>query len=229
MKKHFGIIAAVLASVMLLTASLTGCGSSGPTEEDAQKYVQAILDLMCTGEYDKSVKFANIEEGAEMDMRESLIDNIVEEYTQETNLGQEAKIQMRDFLVESFSKCRYTVGEAVKTDDRGETGYDVKVTVEPLKVFEGSSDALQDTIGDLISDTEKIQSLSQDELTDLVYDSLFDVLDNNIENPQYQAPEEITVHYGLIDKEHDIYGVNENEAAKIGTKLFSTEGLEMNK
>ena len=107
MKKHFGIIAAVLASVMLLTASLTGCGSSGPTEEDAQKYVQAILDLMCTGEYDKSVKFANIEEGAEMDMRESLIDNIVEEYTQETNLGQEAKIQMRDFLVESFSKCRY--------------------------------------------------------------------------------------------------------------------------
>ena len=176
MKKHFGIIAAVLASVMLLTASLTGCGSSGPTEEDAQKYVQAILDLMCTGEYDKSVKFANIEEGAEMDMRESLIDNIVEEYTQETNLGQEAKIQMRDFLVESFSKCRYTVGEAVKTDDRGETGYDVKVTVEPLKVFEGSSDALQDTIGDLISDTEKIQSLSQDELTDLVYDSLFDVL-----------------------------------------------------
>ena len=229
MKKHFGIIAAVLASVMLLTASLTGCGSSGPTEEDAQKYVQAILDLMCTGEYDKSVKFANIEEGAEMDMRESLIDNIVEEYTQETNLGQEAKIQMRDFLVNSFSKCRYTVGEAVKTDDRGETGYDVKVTVEPLKVFEGSSDALQDTIGDLISDTEKIQSLSQDELTDLVYDSLFDVLDNNIENPQYEAPEEITVHYGLIDNEHDIYGVNENEAAKVGTKLFSTEGLEMNK
>ena len=229
MKKHFGIIAAVLASVMLLTASLTGCGSSGPTEEDAQKYVQAILDLMCTGEYDKSVKFANIEEGAEMDMRESLIDNIVEEYTQETNLGQEAKIQMRDFLVDSFSKCRYTVGEAVKTDDRGETGYDVKVTVEPLKVFEGSSDALQDTIGDLISDTEKIQSLSQDELTDLVYDSLFDVLDNNIENPAYEAPEEITVHYGPRDKEHDIYGVNENEAAKVGTKLFSTEGLEMNK
>ena len=226
MKKHFGIIAAVLASVMLLTASLTGCGSSGPTEEDAQKYVQAILDLMCTGEYDKSVKFANIEEGAEMDMRESLIDNIVEEYTQETNLGQEAKIQMRDFLVDSFSKCRYTVGEAVKTDDRGETGYDVKVTVEPLKVFEGSSDALQDTIGDLISDTEKIQSLSQDELTDLVYDSLFDVLDSTIENPQYEAPEEITVHYGLVDQAGKVYGLNDEDCRALGDKLFSMEGLE---
>ena len=63
MKKHFRIIAALLASVMLMGLMLSGCGKAEPTVEDAKKYVDSTVKLLCTGEYDKSVKFSDIEEG----------------------------------------------------------------------------------------------------------------------------------------------------------------------
>ena len=43
MKKHFRIIAALLASVMLMGLMLSGCGKAEPTVEDAKKYVDSTL------------------------------------------------------------------------------------------------------------------------------------------------------------------------------------------
>ena len=50
-------------TVAVLAASmLTGCAKKLPTAEDAKNYTKAVLDLMCTGDYDHNVKIADVEE-----------------------------------------------------------------------------------------------------------------------------------------------------------------------
>lgn len=89
MKHLYKTAAALLAAAVLMTSLLTGCGASGPTEKDAKKYVKAVLDLMCTGDYDHSVTFSDVEEGDEQASRNAMIDSIVSSVAEENDLTQE--------------------------------------------------------------------------------------------------------------------------------------------
>jgi len=226
MKKRFRLLAAVLAAVITCSVLLSGCGKSAPTATDAQKYVQAVLDLMCTGDYDKSVKFADVEEGKELEMRDQMIDEMLASVSQDAGFGEDIQARFREFIVKAFASCKYTVGEPVKTDDSGKTGYDVPVTIEPLKIFAGASESLEAEMTELTSDTEKLMEMTEDEMYGVIFDALFKVLDGNLENPQYGAGEEIVVHYGLLDEKENLYGLDEEAGSRLGEKLFSMEGLE---
>lgn len=225
MKKHFRIIAALLASVMVMAFMLSGCGKAEPSAEDAKKYVEATAKLLCTGEYDKSVKFSDIEEGKETEVRDAIIDEMLNQLAGEYALSDEITEKFRTFFKDALSKCKYTVTDAVKTDDNGKTGYDVTVSVEPLKIFDGAEEAMTDVMVDLLSDTS-VLSMTEEEVKNLVISKIIDVFNKNIENPEYAAAEEIIVHYGLMDEENNLYGVSEEDGQKLGEKLFSAEGLE---
>ena len=67
----------MIAAVVLAVSVLTGC-SSTPTEKDAKAYVQAVLDMMCKGEYDHSVNIVDIEEGEEGNFREEAVDEAID-------------------------------------------------------------------------------------------------------------------------------------------------------
>lgn len=229
MKKRFRMLAAVVAAFMLMSAVLAGCGggSAGPTAEDAAKYVQAVLDLMCTGEYDTSVTFADVEEGKELELRNSMIDEIVDPYTEELGLSEDVKARFKDYVANAFAKCRYTVGEATEAEGPdGEKGFDVPVTIEPLKIFDGLSETLEEEIMNLTTDVDKLSSMTEEELYEEIFDALFKVLNENLEDPQYGDPQEVVVHYGLLDEEKKMYGVDEEAGQELGSKLFYTEGLE---
>lgn len=226
MKKQFRI-PAVLLAVLIMTASLlAGCGSTGPTEEDARQYVQAVLDLMCTGEYDESVKFEDVEEGKELAVRDEIIDAQLASLAGSEGLDEETTEKFRAFLVRAFASCKYTVGEAVKTGDEQGTGYDVTVSIEPLKVFNGAMESMQKEMENLTSDTDKLMNMTEEEMYSSIYDTLFEVLNRNLDTPSYEEPQEIVVHYGIIDKEKNIYGTSAEDGEKLGSVLFSMTGLE---
>jgi hypothetical protein len=117
------------------------------------------------------------------------------------------------------------VTDAVKTDDNGKVGYDVTVSVEPLKIFNGAEETMSNVMVDLLSDTS-VLSMSEEEVTNLVFSKIFDVLNGNLENPEYGPAEDVIVHYGLMDEENNLYGLSEEDGQKLGEKLFSAEGLE---
>lgn len=227
MKNRISTAALLLTILLSVSAVLSGCGgSSGPTAEDARKYVQAFLDILCTGEYDTSVRFGDVESGQELTLQDDMIEGVLSSLSEADGMNEENRTLFREFIKNALSKCRYTVGEAVQTDDNGTAGFDVPVTIEPLKVFEGAESALNEEISALQGDSEKLAGLTEEKAESFLLETVFAVLNRNLEDPHYDSPVEVTVHYGLIDQENKLYGVDENAGSEVGELLFSTEGLQ---
>lgn len=218
--KHF-----VLVIVTVLALGLfAGCGPAKPTADDATKYVQAVLDVLCTGDYDHSVELADVEEGKESELRDSLIKEFLDDFASEQGLSDDVKADFQKFMTSAFEKAKYTVGEATATDDGG---FDVTVSVEPLAAFNGVADKLQSAIDEKATqDPDSLLSMSEEELNNYIIKLAVGIMNENLENPKYDDPVDVTLHYGLIDEENNIYGCTEEEGKKVGEKLFSLEGLE---
>lgn len=215
----------VFASVLILVLALsmmTGCKAK-PQPEEAQAYVQAVLDLMCTGDYDHSVELADVEEGKEAAVRDGLIDDMMSQISAESNLNEEVSASFKEFMIAALAKAKYTVGEATATDDGG---YDVTVSIEPLQIFAGVGEDINKTLEEKIStDSNEIMAMTEEEQTNYVMAVLIELLNKNLEDPEYDPAEEVTVHYGPVEGESGAYGCTEAEGEKLGSKLFSNKGL----
>ena len=223
MKKGAGRLFPILLMVVLVIAMLTGCGPKKPAPEDAQAYVKAVLDLMCTGDYDHSVDLADIEEGKESEVRDNLIGEMMTEIGSESNLNEEVTAAFRDFMMNALEKAKYTVGDATATED---DGYDVTVSIEPLQIFTGIDEELNDVLEERVaSESDKILAMSEEEQTNYVMEIVIELLNKKIADPQYDPAEEVVVHYGPMEGQKGVYGCTEAEGEKLGSKLFSTAGL----
>ena len=197
------------------TAAAETPKTGAPTAEDARAYVQAVLDIMCTGDYDHSVELSDIPEGEEAQLRDSTIESAVEAIASDAGLSEEVKADFTDVMRVAFSKAKYTVGEAVPTEDGG---YDVTVTIEPLKMYAGATDKLQEKIT-----ADEIAGLSEEEANNLIYSKVIEIVRENLEEPEYGEPQDIIVHYGIIDEQNNLWGVSEEEGEKLGALLFSAD------
>ena len=189
--------------------------TSAPTAEDAMTYVKAVLDIICTGEYDHSVKLSDVEEGKETELRDQAIQNDIKAIAGDFGLNEEVQDEFTDVMREAFSKSKYTVGEAVLTEDGG---YDVTVTIEPLKLYTGAKAKLKERITQ-----DDVKGLSEEEMNNLAFSKSVEIVRENLENPQYDEPQQIVLHYGILDKENNLWGVSEEEAEKIAMVLFSAD------
>ena len=215
----------LLAALVMILAvvMLTGCGPKKPAPEDAQAYVKAVLDLICTGDYDHAVELADVEEGKETEIRDNLINEMMEGVSAQANLNEDVAKAFSDFMISALEKANYTVGDAVETDDGG---YDVTVSIKPLQVFTGIDEELNAVLEERVAEEpDKILAMSQDEQTNYVMEILIELLNKKIADPQYDPAEEVVVHYGPMEGQDGVYGCTEAEGEKLGAKLFSTSGL----
>ena len=220
MKKKTRQILIVMLSVIMALSLLTGC-SSKPTADDAKAYVQAVLDLMCTGDYDHSVKLADVEEGKETEMRDEMIDSVVAELTESSNLDEEVTQGFTDLMINALAKAKYTVTDAQETEDGG---FDVTVSIEPLQIFAGLGDDYEAKLQEkVMSEADKVMAMSSDEQNNYVMKYVLKLMQKGLEDPKYDAAEEVTVHYGEL--EDKVYGCSEADGQALGSKLFSTAGM----
>ena len=189
--------------------------SDAPTAEDAKAYVKAVLDILCTGDYDHSVDLSDIPEGEEAQLRDSTIESAVEAIASDAGLSEEVKADFTDVMRVAFSKAKYTVGEAVPTEDGG---YDVTVTIEPLEMYAGAADKLPERVSQ-----DELAGLSEEESNNLIYSKVIEIVRENLEEPEYGEPQDIIVHYGIIDEQNNLWGVSEEEGEKLGALLFSAD------
>lgn len=223
MKKGLKRLLLTAFMIVMTVALLAGCGPKKPAPEDAQAYVKAVLDLMCTGDYDHEVNLADIEEGKETETRDAVVNQMIAEIGSQQNLNDEVKSSFRELMLAALGKAKYTVGEAVETEDGG---YDVTVSLEPLQLFTGVSEELDAVLEERVAEeADKILAMSEDEQTNYVMEILIELLNKKIEDPQYDPAEEVVVHYGPMDGQENVYGCTEAEGEKLGAKLFSTSGM----
>ena len=223
MRKGPGRLSLIVLMMLMTVAMLTGCGPKKPAPEEAQAYVKAVLDLMCTGDYDHSVDLADIEEGKESEVRDNLIDQMMSEIGSESNLSEEVTASFRDFMTNALGKAKYTVGAATETEDGG---YDVTVSIEPLQIFTGVNEELNTVLEEKVAEeSDKILAMSEEEQTNYVMEIVIELLNKKLEDPQYDPAEEVVVHYGPMEGQKGVYGCTEAEGEKLGSKLFSTSGL----
>lgn len=212
-------ILCIFAIVCLLPA----CGKKEPGADDAKKYVGAVLDLMCKGEYDSTVDLSGLKDEEVSGFRDEMIDEMLFSFADDTGMDEEMQGRFREYLNNAFSKCRYSVEEAVKSEAGG---YDVTVSIEPLKLFAGTEEALQKEMENMTSDTEALLSMPEEEVYQLIHEAMFKALNANLDNPAYAESEKVTVHYGVMNEEDNTYGLDEEAGERLGEKLFSSEGLE---
>ncbi|MBQ6151087.1 MAG: hypothetical protein IJJ03_05480 [Mogibacterium sp.] len=223
MTKRFKHLAIMAFMMVMTVAMLAGCGPKKPAPEDAQAYVKAVLDLMCTGDYDHTVDLADIEEGKESEIRDALVDQMITEIGDKENLSDEVVSSFRDLMLAALEKTKYSVGEAVETEDGG---YDVTVTIEPLQIFKGINKELEAVLEDKVAaESDKILAMSEEEQTNYVMEIVLELLSKKVAKPKYDPAEEVVVHYGIIGDKTGVYGCTEAEGEKLGSKLFSTSGL----
>lgn len=224
MKKSLTRLFVLMLTIMLAVPLMTGCGPKKPTAEDAQQYVQAVLDLMCKGDYDHSVKLADVEEGKETETRDALIVEFLNQLGDEQGLSEDVKTQFKDFMIDALGKAKYTIGDATETEDGG---YDVTVSIEPLKAFAGMGGDFQAKLTErAMADADKIMAMSTEEMNNYAFGLAIEFLTEGIADPQYAPAEDVVVHYGILDEENNVYGCSEAEGQKVGEKLFSLEGMQ---
>lgn len=220
MKKGFKRLSLLLLIMLLAVSLLSGCGPKKPAPEEAQAYVKAVLDLMCTGDYDHSVNLADVEEGKETEVRDNLINEMMKGISSQSALNEEVTSDFMVFMISALEKTKYSVGEAAATEDGG---YDVTVSVEPLQIFTGIDEKLNEILEEKVaSEPDKILEMSEEEQTNYVMEILIDLLNKKLDDPKYDKAEEVVVHYGPLEGQKGVYGCTEDEGEKLGSKLFSS-------
>lgn len=182
--------AAVMA---ILAAGLKGC-IFGWTEKDAEEYVQANLDILCTGKTDVDITFDDLEEEDYESYREEILDEVVNTYFEETDyfefdVSDKTKEKLCDFLGDIYSKASYEIGEANKKGDK----FKVPVTIHPLILMdEGDMEVLKGQIEGKARDGE-IDIDDDTELYDQIITAEIEMSNSNLENPSYDNDYEMTM------------------------------------
>ena len=200
MKKR--ILAVVLALAFAL--SMTACGSSAPTQQDAEDCLKAILDLMLTGDYDENYEFSDMTRDEAMAMRnDKFEEGFVDAFLESLDLGDIAVSdeykndlakKLLDYTNQGLSKVTYTIDGWEQTDE----GFTGTVTFNPIKLYQvDEADVESMAMEYAQANMAKLQAMSeadmQADLLTHVMDQMVDYLVKGLDSPEAADPVTTTI------------------------------------
>lgn len=212
MNTHRFLRAALALSLCLaLCLCLTGCFGR-PSAQEAETYVTTLMSGLCgTLPADTADESAAEAEA----LRTQLIDEVIAGFRgQGAALDEETEALIRTTLTSALAACRFTVGDAVKSGG----GYDVPVTVSPLKLFQVDMAAVEEEAIRQLSQDPDLLTMSQSQVSNKVFRIMLAMIADNLDNPQYGEDVTATVRYERQDDGE--YGITQDSGAAIGRILF---------
>ena len=211
MKRLKRFLAAAAAAMVLLTA---GCAQ----EFDAKGYVQGDLDAILKGEITEDyLKLVDATEEEVMAENEKLMDENMEVFA-DLGMSDEMIEKYRGYMTELMKKCKYTVGDAVKTDE----GYSVTVTVEPILFGDALTDALALAETDLmnwVTETVTAEEIpTEDEIMEKTYDILYTYLNDTLDDIGYG--EGVSYDLRVVKGDDGLYTVVEEDVLALGEGII---------
>ena len=204
MKNRFHLIMTLVFS-LVLSGLLSACGYG---ENDAKEYTQMALDIISTGKSDIAIESAQASEEDFEAVRDEMVKN-----SGLLNLTADEQITsgFRTVLRNAYKKIDYEVGDARSV----ENGFEVTVTIRPLRLFEDIDVDLNDTMSENL---EEIQKLAEDEVMDYTLKKELEILKDRVSNPEYGEPQEVVVF--ISENENSRYAITSESMTLIGNSLF---------
>lgn len=204
MKNRIHLIIALVFS-FLLGGLLSACGYA---EEDAKDYTRMALDMISTGKSDITIESAQASEEDFETVRDEMVKN-----SGLLNLTADEQITsgFKTVLRNAYKKIDYKVDTAHSV----ENGFEVTVTIRPLRLFE---DIDVDLNKKMSESTEEIQKLSENEVMDYTLRKELEILRERVNDPKYGEPQEIVIF--ITENENKRYAITSDSMTLIGNTLF---------
>lgn len=219
MKKR-RVAAAVLVAV-LAVGMLGGCGK----KFDAKGYTQAVLDVSYKGETEKYMELTDSsKEEAEAVFTDNL--NLTMEAFEEWGMSDELFAKYKELIGDLIKQVKYTVGEAVETDDGNFT---VDVEVEPITIFDDTFAEFNAQTTEYVNElTAKVQAgedvPSDEEIQNKVYEMYYNILREALDaGLNYGDPQTVTMHINQGDDK--VYSIPEEDMVALDNLTITTDSL----
>lgn len=204
MKKKSRILAALVLAMALL---LTACG--GMSASEAKEYAQSCLDACYKGEFDDYVKCTDsTKEEAQAMYEEGITNTLDASGLSDGTISQELLDKYEQLFIDLYKSANYTLAEPVED---GEDGYTIEVTIEPFTIFDGLEEELMTAVEELAANLTEIPT--EDEINEMVYQAMYDLLAARVENMVYGDPVTVTLH--VLPDEDGVYYIPEDDMVAI--------------
>lgn len=157
---------------------------------------------------------------------EAAIDSYMQEFDS-LGFSDELTEKYRSYIPNLMQKTKYTVQEAKEQDDGI---FEVGVEVEPIIMFGGIEELLQQKLQDYLSQVQNNILNNQaaptdEEMTEAAGEMLYECLNTALENPQYGDKTTITVHVQESETEN-VWEIPGEDVDALMTALIDTTGTE---
>lgn len=225
MRKTFPRISALLLGTVMLL-SLCSCGGKGMTTEDASKCVQVELDATYKGQFQPFVDF--YDNVTTEDARNQYNDNVEGEasyflygFGPDALDGSGDSVEPTDMQLhrakelfeEIYAKAEYSIASSTKQDDGT---FAVKLTIKPINILHLLSDNIEAGFEAFQAkyDAVDVESMSDEEFetwyVDVFardyYDTLLDILEEQIPNIDYMDEKSIVIQVQNDEEEGLAFG-----------------------
>ena len=199
----------LLVCAMLLTS---GCGK----KFDATGYVNSFMKMITQGDVSDYMKLTGQSEEEAQSDYQKMFDQIA---SMLENFGASEEVQgkVTDAFAALLAKAKYTVHDAVETDD----GFDVDIDIEPIQgIYDGMMEELQNEATEAVSSNE----ISADEIYDWLFTKMADKMVEKIDSITYGEPQTVTVH---LEKNGNVYQIEDEFSIgeEIGKLLIDQSSL----
>ena len=217
MKTKKRILSVILAAMMML--ALTACG--GMTTDDAKTYVQSVLDASYKADFSEYTEQTDSTEEEAQQLFDENLDNIMSMggFT-DAGLSEELSASYRQLFQDMLAQAEYEVGSATGGED---DGFVVGVGAEPFTAFDGLQDEVMSAVeAEMANITDISQIPSQDEINEMVFQKMYDILVQRVAEPTYGEAQTVEVHVELSD---NMYSINEDDLTELDLILIPADNL----
>lgn len=212
-KKICSMIAVLLAVVM---GMLAGCGNI--KKFDAGVYTKSCLDAMYKGEFDEYIKLTQLSEEEAQDDYEENIESLIEEY-EDMGLSEELLDRFESLYAKILKKAKYSIKEVKEDKDKN---YTVDVEIEPMRIFEGIGEETMVQVQKYVTDLAAAGTEPTDEeLNEKIFQVLYEVMSERIENITYNEPKIVTVKVTKADD--NVYEISEEDYVKMDEAMYDID------
>lgn len=198
--------------MIFVTSLLTACG--GLTEEEAQSYVQSVLDASYKGEFDAYIEETNAtKEEAEEMFNENVDATLKNAGFDELNLNDELTEKYRNLFIKLAKLANYEITDVSKNDDGD---FIIEVTTKPLDYMSGVEEEMSNILTDKFMNMTEFPS--EDEIFKISSEVMYNLIEEKIENPEYGNSTTVVLRLEVNDEEE--YQINKDDFVTLDNSLY---------